>query len=289
MGTNAFDLRSQDPIPFIDPTVFADPEQLIAAYLKSSTVGLCILDSELRFLMINDALAHINGVPATDHIGRTVREVLPEFATLVEPELSHVFLTGAPVLNFELAAVLPTSKRLCHAIDHFFPIKNSNGIVIRVGAVVVDVTRQRALQEAFENLNLRLSKQVERLQMLLDVSSLVATNWDLPKVFPRISARIRRVLLQEYSSYSLHDANTGLLMRQSMDFPMGRGFTSDVFVATGNQPSGDVLRRRCREFSQRTSCKASKVRLPSTSSRKESNPSVACHSCGRKARWEFLS
>jgi formate hydrogenlyase transcriptional activator len=241
MGTKPLDFGTQDPISLVDPRVFADPEQLIAAYFNSSTVGLCILDTELRFLAINDALAQINGIPAADHIGKTVRDVLQEFATIVEPELHRVLLTGKPVLNFEVAAILPASKRFRQTIDHFFPMSDSNGKVTRVGAVVLDVTRQRALQEAFENLNLRLSKQVERLQMLLDVSSLVATNWDLPKVFPRISARIRRVLRQEYSSYSLHDANTGLLVRQAMDFPLGRGLTSDVFVATGSPPSGDVL------------------------------------------------
>ncbi len=241
MRLNPLDSEAGGPIPFVDPTAFADPEQLIAAYFNSSTVGLCILDSELRFLVINEALAQMNCIPAADHLGNTVRDVLQEFASVVEPELKRVFLTGEPVLNFEVASTFPWRSEIRFAINHYFPIKNSDGTVSRVGAVVVDITQQKTLQQAFENLNLRLSKQVERLQMLLDVSSLVATNWDLPKVFPRISARIRRVLRQEYSSYSLHDVNSGLLVRQSMDFPMGRGLTSDVLVANSNQPSGDVL------------------------------------------------
>ncbi len=214
---------------------------MIAAYLNSSTVGLCILDAEFRFLVVNDALAQMNCMSAADHLGKTVREVLHEFAAEVEPELSRVLLSGEPALNLEVAATLPFHTEPHYAINHYFPIKDQSGTVIRIGAIIVDITQQKTLQKTFENLNLRLSRQVERLQMLLDVSSLVASNWDLPKVFPRISARIRRVLRQEYSSYSLHEANTGLLVRQATDFPFGRGFTSDVFIATSNHPSGDVL------------------------------------------------
>jgi len=42
----------------------SDPDRLIAAYFQSSTVGLCVLDAEFRYVAINDALARINGIPA---------------------------------------------------------------------------------------------------------------------------------------------------------------------------------------------------------------------------------
>jgi len=80
--------------------------------------------------------------------------------------------------------------------------------------------------------------------MLLDVIGLVSSNWDLPQVFPRISARIRRVLRQEYASFALHDASSGLLVRQAMDFPLGKGITSDVQIATSGSPSAQVLQAR---------------------------------------------
>ena len=35
----------------------SDPDRLIAAYFQSSTVGLCTLDAELRYVSINNALA----------------------------------------------------------------------------------------------------------------------------------------------------------------------------------------------------------------------------------------
>ena len=43
-------------------------------------IGLCFIDTELRFVRLNDRLAEINRVPAAAHIGKTLREILPEMA-----------------------------------------------------------------------------------------------------------------------------------------------------------------------------------------------------------------
>ena len=51
-----------------------DSEQLLSAYFRSSTVGLAIVDPELRFLAVNNTLAEINGVSASDHLGKTLRK-----------------------------------------------------------------------------------------------------------------------------------------------------------------------------------------------------------------------
>jgi PAS domain-containing protein len=65
-----------DPIYFAHPDAFTEPEKLLTAYFRSSTVGLCILDSELRYLAVNSTLAAMNGIPPAYHIGKTVREVI---------------------------------------------------------------------------------------------------------------------------------------------------------------------------------------------------------------------
>src|ERR1700757_37524 len=40
----------------------SDPDRLIAAYFQSSTVGLCVLNVELRYVSINDELASGKGI-----------------------------------------------------------------------------------------------------------------------------------------------------------------------------------------------------------------------------------
>jgi hypothetical protein len=99
----------------------------------------------------------------------------------------------------------------------------------------------QGLPEDLQNLNEKLKTEMHRLQMLLDVISLVASDLDLSRVFPRISARIRRVLHQEYASFSLHDATTDLLVCQALDFPLSKGHVSQSHISASDSPQARVL------------------------------------------------
>ena len=85
---------------------------------------------------------------------------------------------------------------------------------------------------------------MERLQMLLDVTTIVASNWNPQQAFPRISARIRRVLRHEYAGFELHDPNTGLLVRQMEDFPLSKGLLSSQHISPLDSPGGRALQNR---------------------------------------------
>jgi formate hydrogenlyase transcriptional activator len=226
---------------FAQPDAFAEPEKVLEAYFGSNTVGLAILDSELRYLAINRALAEMNGVPAPEHLGKTIREVLGDFADVVEPHFGRVFSTGKPILNFEVSAMLPTRTQAGHWVEHYVPIPSSTGEVSRVGVVVVETTPLKVLERSLQDVDARLRKEMERLQMLLDVSNILASSWNLQQVFPKISARIRRVLHQEYAGFELHEANTGLLIRQVEDFPLGKGLLTFLPISPHNSPGGRAL------------------------------------------------
>jgi PAS domain-containing protein len=80
--------------------------QLTTLY-RSAPVGLSFVDTQLRYVHINDELAEIHGPPADAHIGRTVREVYPQYADIVEPVYRRVLSTGQPVLDVEVRAPGP--------------------------------------------------------------------------------------------------------------------------------------------------------------------------------------
>ena len=48
-------------------------------------LGLCLVDSDLRFVRANERLAEMNGVSIAGHLGRTVRSVLPNLAVNWNP------------------------------------------------------------------------------------------------------------------------------------------------------------------------------------------------------------
>src|SRR5262249_35002120 len=74
----------------------------LAAIYHSAPIGLAFVDTQLRYVSVNDHLAEINGRPADAHLGRTVGQVLPLLADTVEPILRRVIATGQPVIDVEL-------------------------------------------------------------------------------------------------------------------------------------------------------------------------------------------
>jgi formate hydrogenlyase transcriptional activator len=235
---------SSVPIPIARPDPLRDPEKLFAAYFNSPAVGVCILDSNLRYLAINRKLAEIHGMPADQNLGKTVREVLGSIASVVEAELQRVLSTGEPRLNFEACGILAARTDRAHWISHFSPIRDADGIVTRIGVVVVETTEREKLETSNRQLAEQLGREIDRLQILQDVGSILASNWNMHEVFPAISARIRRMLHQEYASLSLRDAVTGLMVRQAYDFPLGKGVLGNLPVQSEDAPAACALQQR---------------------------------------------
>jgi formate hydrogenlyase transcriptional activator len=128
-------------------------------------------------------------------------------------------------------------------MEYYLPIKDADGIVARIAIIVVETTAQKKLEASVLHLGGKLRQEMDRLQMLMDVSAIIASNWNLTQIFPQVSARIRRLLRHEYAGVELHDASTGLLIRQAEDFPMGKGMLSAVPISPSDSPSGQSLQR----------------------------------------------
>jgi PAS domain S-box-containing protein len=218
-------------------------EELLAAFLRSSNVGAGILDSNVRYLAVNKVLAEMSGVPAQDHLGRTVREVLGEIGELIEHKFSQVLATRQG-LKFEVSGKAPSRGENRHWIIDMFPIPSRQDSVTRIGAIVYELTTPTQLEQSLQQLDGQLRRETKRLRMLTDVISLLSANWDIAQLFPRISARLRRVLHQEFASFALHDTATGLLVHHATDFPLGKELTSAVPVSTSETPAWRSMQER---------------------------------------------
>jgi PAS domain S-box-containing protein len=119
---------------------------LLDTLFATAPVGLAFFDEDLRYVRINEALAAINGLPVADHIGRSLGDVLPEAAEVVE-QIRNVLDTGDPVTGLEIRAATPRAPgrpRLFNA--SYYPIRSADGDVIGVGAVVSDITERQIAQ-----------------------------------------------------------------------------------------------------------------------------------------------
>ncbi len=137
-----------------DAHVRQDLETLSAIY-ASAPVGLCVLDRELRYLRVNEHLARMNGLSVEENLGRTVHEVLPRLADVVQPLAERTF-AGFPVSEIEL--VDPGTGRSFHT-SHL-PLRDTAGTVVGVNVVVQETTAQRAMEAALHHLNEHLEARV---------------------------------------------------------------------------------------------------------------------------------
>jgi formate hydrogenlyase transcriptional activator len=222
--------------------VFSDLEQLLAAYFSSPDVGLAICDDQLRFQAINDALAAMNGIPAEAHLGKTIREVLGDFASNVEPAFRRVLATGQALLGSEITGQLPTRTEVGHWVESYFPIKDATGRVKQVAAMVVEATKQKKLEEALDNLSIRLQRETNQLQALLEISKTLASKLGLPQLFSAISGCLRKAINQNFASVALADETHQFIRVYELDYPSAEGLVSrDEVLPLDEVPGGDVF------------------------------------------------
>ncbi len=203
------------------------PVESLVAYCNAASAGFCLLDRELRYVAINDVLAALNGMPAPEHLQKTVQQVPGAFNRTMESELQRA-RAAAGTFSFEFSGTCGREET-GHWLAHCIPV-GGNGGTEGLGCVVIDISPQKKLQMTLEHTGEKLRQQTGALQMLLEISSILASNWRVQKVFPRISARIRRFLHHEYADLGVLDPASGLLERQAMDFPLGKGLLSGIAI-----------------------------------------------------------
>ncbi|MBN8561436.1 MAG: PAS domain-containing protein [Leptolyngbya sp. UWPOB_LEPTO1] len=124
----------------------------IEAIYDTAPVGLGLFDRDLRFTRINQRLAEINGLSIADHLGRTVREIVPDLADDAEPLLCRVLETGEPLLNLEImgeTAAQPGVQRTW--LEDLYPLRDAAGRPIGINVVVQEITQRKQAEIALRD------------------------------------------------------------------------------------------------------------------------------------------
>lgn len=117
-----------------------------AAVFQAAPVGLLVLDRALRYVACNETLSGINGIPAEKHLGKSVRELLPDLAPEVEPRFLAVFETGRATSNVKVVGSTPRAPGLRRTfLENVTPIRRPDG---QVEHILVSVQEITALEEA---------------------------------------------------------------------------------------------------------------------------------------------
>src|SRR5207249_5612869 len=174
------DLARRAALAIENASLFAETERAVAmkeesialldTLLATAPVGLAFVDRDLRYVRINDSLAAINTSTPAAHIGRTVREMLPTLADRIEPVHRKVLETGEPVLDVELAGRPGAVEFEGHWLSSYYPVRSSDGTVIGVGVVVVDITEQKRTEDQLRTAREELTEQLRDLTKLLQLA-----------------------------------------------------------------------------------------------------------------------
>ena len=121
-------------------------ERLLSRLGGSAPIGLAALDPQLRYVAVNDWLAELNGGTVEAHLGKTVRDVIPELADQLEPIMREIFAGGEPVYGIPVAGPHHLTGEMRFTEASFFGLDDAKGRRMALGCVVVDTTaRERAL------------------------------------------------------------------------------------------------------------------------------------------------
>jgi len=168
-----------------------ESERILTEVLRN-VVGLAIFDRQLRYRMVNAYLAASNGTSCESHFGKHLQEILGDVALQVRPAIEQVWSSRRPVVNLEIAGVLPTKPLGGHWIGNYLPIFDSGGRVGQVAAVVVelgtDVQLRSSQPSSSEELVLRSWKDIARY---LGTCVKTVQRWEIDYRFPvrRVTAK----------------------------------------------------------------------------------------------------
>jgi PAS domain S-box-containing protein len=123
--------------------------QLQAIY-DGAPVGLCFLDTSMRYISINKRLAEMNGAPVADHIGRRVKDLYPEMFKIVEPFI-RTALQGKSLSGIEATyAKAGPEGRPRTLLLSYQPARDEANEVIGVSVAVVDISSRKLAEEALK-------------------------------------------------------------------------------------------------------------------------------------------
>ena len=150
-----------------------------------------MLSRDLRFVRVNHRLAKINGIPAEQHIDRTVRQIVPALADQLEPLIRKVLETGEAVLDVEIEETPMAPGVVRTWREHFYPVLLDNSIDA-VGAVVEEITEhkrgERHLRLVMHELNHRVKNSLAVVQ---SIASAVRSTTSLAEFEQALIGRIR--------------------------------------------------------------------------------------------------
>lgn len=191
--------------------------------VTQAPIGLSVLDTDLRYLAVNPALASMHGMSEADHLGRRFREVLPGEPFLsAEDCMREVLATGVPVVDRQVVGHTSADpeQELAWTMS-LFRLEDHRGHVLGIANVVVDITeRYRAARQA--------ERAQQRLRLMASGSARIGTTLEVG----RTARELADVVVPDLADMVAVDLLDSVLQTGRTDFGEGPALFRALAVKT---------------------------------------------------------
>jgi PAS domain S-box-containing protein len=126
-----------------------DTLSLLDSMQANAPIGLAFVDASGRFVRVNQIFADLTGTAISRHLGRNLRELLPQpVATEIEAAVHHVFSRGEPVRNLELSGEGGKLRRHWTWLISAYPVRTAKSQMRWVGIIALDASDRKRSEEA---------------------------------------------------------------------------------------------------------------------------------------------
>jgi PAS domain S-box-containing protein len=137
----------------------AHNRQLLDAFITSAPVGMAVLDRQLRYTLVNQALADNNRLEIIDHLGKTIWDIVPDFARSQSDLFQHALRTGETILGTEIVGEMPSQPGVKRTwLVSLFPIKTQSSVAgladshsemaaDSLGMIITEITDRKQAEE----------------------------------------------------------------------------------------------------------------------------------------------
>jgi PAS domain S-box-containing protein len=121
----------------------------LESLLANSPAGFATFDRAYRFVRVNQSLARIDGVPETEHLGRTVADIVPAMSTVFSTIIDRVFEQGISVHREFTGQTEREPGVERQWLTWFYPVfTGESAEPVLVGAIALDTTERWHAQQA---------------------------------------------------------------------------------------------------------------------------------------------
>ncbi len=131
---------------------------------ETAPIGLAVLTTDCRYVLINQRLTEICGISIDDHIGRSVRETVPQVAEQVEQIVQNILGTGESMVGIEVNGQRPDGSNAERFwMTHWHPLKDPGGRVLGINVVAEEVTERKRAQAALASSEARFQELADNM------------------------------------------------------------------------------------------------------------------------------